>query len=346
MSRNGRTGEELHRRERKPSDSKRPTIRTQRTALQSALLRHLPPGILQLSKKLLKMSDRGEEGVDLYFTDGSSARADLVVGADGIRSVVRDTAWTDYNLAFTGTTIWRTLLEARDVADLDPRFQTTGWWHAPTTHVYFSPVGEGLWEIACRAYHDPETHRADKVSWGVPVANAAVEAHFGDLLPDIRTALGRVPAGGWREFAAFAGPELATLVAWDGRVALVGDASHALSGAFGAGAGFAMEDGWLLAQALRHFRNHRSRALAAFDDLRVPYYSRMYSYLAKQGAARTARLQALGNPSYDDRVRAKIITDGGEDMSWIYQHDIAAAWSEAINEAETEDGRREDMKTA
>lgn len=33
------------------------------------------------------MVDKGEEGVELHFKDGSSTTADLVVGADGIRSV-------------------------------------------------------------------------------------------------------------------------------------------------------------------------------------------------------------------------------------------------------------------
>ena len=61
---------------------------------------------------------------------------------------------------------------------LDPRFGTTGWWHTPTAHDYFSPVGDGLWEIATRAWHDPAIHSASKVSWGVPVANEHVESHF------------------------------------------------------------------------------------------------------------------------------------------------------------------------
>lgn len=93
--RNGRTGEELHKNER-PGDQEwphgawkiRPTIRTQRTKLQSALLAHVPPGVIQLSKKLQRIVNLGDEGdVELTFADGTSARADLVVGADGIRSV-------------------------------------------------------------------------------------------------------------------------------------------------------------------------------------------------------------------------------------------------------------------
>ncbi|KAK8044810.1 monooxygenase [Apiospora rasikravindrae] len=325
LNMNGHSGEELHRRERAPDPSlKRPTIRTQRTALQSALLAHVPPGTIQLSKKLARLVDVGDQGLEMHFKDNTTAPADLVIGADGIRSVVRDTAWPDYPLAFTGTTIWRTLLPLDAVQDLDPRFQITGWWHSPTTHVYFSPVGEGLWEIAARAYHEPATHSASKVSWGVPVANA-----------HIREALRRVPSGGWREFAAFAGPELSRLTAWDNRVVLVGDASHALSGAFGSGAGFAMEDGWVLARALEHFRNDLGRALPLFDRVRVPYYSRMYAHLARQAAGRKARLEEMGGEtSYDELVRNKIITDGGEDMSWIYMHDIGAVWADTLEELE------------
>lgn len=43
--------------------------------------------MIQLSKRLARMVDRGKEGIELYFEDGSIAIADLVVGADGIRSV-------------------------------------------------------------------------------------------------------------------------------------------------------------------------------------------------------------------------------------------------------------------
>ena len=143
-----------------------------------------------------------------------------------------------------------------------------------------------------------------------------------------------VPEGEWREFAAFAGPELSQLTGWDNKIVLVGDASHALSGAFGSGAGFAMEDGWVLAQALKLYHNDVSRALPLFDTIRVPYYSRMYSHLAHEGARRGQILRDLKNPSDDERVRIKIITDGGNTMDWIYKNDIAETWEQAVRDLE------------
>ncbi|KAJ8112562.1 hypothetical protein OPT61_g5094 [Boeremia exigua] len=327
---NGRSGEELHRREKSRTSVGHAPIRTQRTKLQSALLSQVHPKHIQLGNKLSSLVDRGDDGVELYFKDGSSITVDLVVGADGIRSVVRDAAWPDYEIKFTGTTIWRTLLNWEDVKDLDPRFEITGWWHTPSTHVYFSPVGEGLWEIAARAWHDPAVHSASKVSWGIPVDNAHVESHFTEYMPKIRQALARVPQDGWREFAAFAGPELDTLTAWNHKIVLVGDSSHALSGAFGSGAGFAMEDGWVLAQSLAHFRNDLNKALPLFNQVRVAYYARMYAHLASEAARRERNLQEIGDPSFDERVANKIISDGGVDMSWIYNNDIEAVWKQAV----------------
>jgi salicylate hydroxylase len=143
-----------------------------------------------------------------------------------------------------------------------------------------------------------------------------------------------VPAGEWREFAAFAGPELAQLTAWNNKIVLVGDASHALSGAFGSGAAFAMEDGWILAQALAYFNNDLQRALPLFDHIRLPYYSRMYAHLAQQGARRAEVLRSLENPTYDEKVKIKIIKDGGGAMDWIYKNNISEVWHRAIEELE------------
>ena len=138
--------------------------------------------------------------------------------------------------------------------------------------------------------------------------------------------------GDWREFAAFAGPELADLTAWNDKVVLVGDASHALSGAFGSGAGFAIEDGWVLAQALKHYRNDVHKALPLFNRIRLPYYARMYKHLAGVAEQRNNRERKLGeNPTYDDRVRAKIFNEGGSDMSWIYLNNIGKVWSDAMS---------------
>jgi salicylate hydroxylase len=61
-------------------------------------------------------------------------------------------------------------------------------------------------------------------------------------------------------------------------VVLIGDASHPLSGAFGSGAAFALEDAWILARSIEYSRAvgaDLSHALEIFDSIRSPYYARM-----------------------------------------------------------------------
>ncbi len=115
----------------------------------------------------------------------------------------------------------------------------------------------------------------------------------------VRDAITAVPEGAWKEFANYAGPGPERITGWD-KVVLIGDASHPLhgmsssahstwviiltasfsSGAFGSGATFGMEDGWVLAQALELVHSRGSEdlvrdALQIFEEIRLPYYQRM-----------------------------------------------------------------------
>ena len=63
------------------------TARFHRGHLQQALLKHIPSEIIHLKKKLVSASVDPRDGVQMRFQDGSTATADLLIGADGIRSV-------------------------------------------------------------------------------------------------------------------------------------------------------------------------------------------------------------------------------------------------------------------
>lgn len=126
----------------------------------------------------------------------------------------------------------------------------------------------------------------------------------------------------------------------------MGDSSHALSGAFGSGAGFAMEDGWVLAQALRRFGNDTTKALPLFNKVRVPYYHRMYTHLADAAATRAVKLRDLaaaareggggaGDDYEEERIQVKVIRFE-KDMDWIYRNNIGKVWEEVVEEEEKE----------
>ncbi|KAI9825928.1 MAG: hypothetical protein M1819_000447 [Sarea resinae] len=322
--------------------------RVRRTRLQSALLSKVPRGIIQLNKRLVSLENLEQGGVRLVFQDGTETIVDLVVGADGIRSVVRENIFPDHSIKFTGTTVWRVLIPATAVAHIPDLPSATSWWHGPAGHVFFCPVdnpaevgeSERLFEIAARNTVDPETVVGKRLSWGIPATNERVQSHFTDYDPRVRDALAQVPEGQWREFSAFAGPRLEKLTAWD-KVVLIGDASHPLSGAFGSGAAFALEDGWILARAIEHTRSSReplTNALEIFDTIRSPYYLRMYQYLDGQKQKVQEAHGATPTETFEARLQVKLASLGGDEaLPWIYRNDIEDVWGRYLGDRSSVD---------
>lgn len=186
---------------------------------------------------------------------------------------------------------------------------STAWWHGPAGHFYNclvddpseTPEDEQMFEIAVHNVVPAPSVKEKRFSWGIPATNQRVESHFTEYDPRVREALSRVPEGLWKEFSSFSGPRLEKVIAWD-KVVLIGDASHPLTGkmtiisafirnltyfclgAFGSGAAFAMQDSWILAQAIAYTRASRqplAAALAIFDSIRSPYYQRMFVSLSQ-----------------------------------------------------------------
>ncbi|KAL4779365.1 hypothetical protein BJX76DRAFT_91539 [Aspergillus varians] len=341
--RNGRTGEPANLDTTAPAAGKAPedddgyaAIRARRTRLQAALLEKVVPSTIQFGKKLVDIQDLGEnKGVRLVFKDGTETTADLVVGADGIRSIVRRTLFPSHHLRVTGNTAFRVLIPVSSIAHLD--FPTsTGWWHGLNGHLYFSHVDDEsereLCEITVRSYNEPVT--ADRTAtWAIPTTNEHVLARTAEYDPRIQELLRVVPEGAWREFAMVAGPCLQEITAWD-KVALIGDASHPLSGAFGSGAAFAMEDGWILARAIEHSIKSDTTikdALEIFQRIRGPYYERMYEFLDKREAV--LQHNRKENTDFDSVIRARIAVFGilgGGALDWIYKNDIKQVWKEYV----------------
>lgn len=86
MSRNGLNGDLIGSTGESNLPPRQQPHRVRRTRLQSALVGKVPPGVIQLRKRLQGIENLAQ-GVKLTFEDGTAYEAELVVGADGIRSV-------------------------------------------------------------------------------------------------------------------------------------------------------------------------------------------------------------------------------------------------------------------
>ncbi|MGW2419690.1 FAD-dependent oxidoreductase [Streptomyces sp. NPDC001709] len=191
--------------------------------------------------RLVAMTD-GPQGVTARFADGSTAGADLLVGADGLNSLVRRILTPGVRHRYAGQRVFYGYSGFAPVAD--GTGVITFVRGSETTFGYaVSPAGQTYW--FARVSTEP-----------LPVGRSAQRAPWREeLLPLLRK--DATPAAD--VVAASQGPVMVTNAAemplgtlWQkGRVLLIGDAAHAASPATGQGASMALEDAVVLAKALR-----------------------------------------------------------------------------------------------
>lgn len=88
--RDGVTGKVLYEYPPYVGEARYHDTRVRRSVLQDALKSRVPSNVIQLQKRLVDIISEAEGGATALFEDGTSAHADLIIGADGIRSVSSD----------------------------------------------------------------------------------------------------------------------------------------------------------------------------------------------------------------------------------------------------------------
>src|SRR3954452_10264470 len=77
--------------------------------LLAARARQADPGVVRLNRKATGFTER-VDGVELHFNDGSSAKGDILVGGDGVKSVVRAQMFGAAPATYTGDGAWRVVV--------------------------------------------------------------------------------------------------------------------------------------------------------------------------------------------------------------------------------------------
>ncbi|ONM49602.1 FAD-dependent monooxygenase [Nocardia donostiensis] len=198
-----------------------------RTELLDLLRAALPSEVLRPSIEVTEVSADGT-----VVHSGGISQADLVVGADGLRSVTRRSLWPDEpGPRYAGFGTWRLIVAPRAV---DGSVETWG----RRARFGYAPLPDG--RVYCYIMVDAAQGdrgslaelRRSLTDWHAPIPALLADA-------DETTAL---------YHDTFELPELRTYVS--GRVALLGDAAHAMTPNLGQGAGQALEDAVVLAGAV------------------------------------------------------------------------------------------------
>lgn len=249
-----------------------PIVLATRASVVEALLGRLPAGALRLGSAVVDV-DPGDAARPAKVTtaDGASYAADLVVAGDGIRSAIRGVLFPGHPApAYAGFTTWRAVVPAPAQAAF-----TLGETWGRGQVFGAMPLTDG------RVYWYATANRPEGEKYADP--RAEVLALFGDWHDPIPELVG---AAGPREVLHLDVHWSATpLPAFHrGRVALLGDAAHAMTPNLGQGGNQALEDAVDLAALLANRGGDVAAALPEYTALRLPRTTAVVRKSTRMGA--------------------------------------------------------------
>ncbi|EHK88057.1 FAD-dependent oxidoreductase [Saccharomonospora azurea] len=224
------------------------------------LLALLPEGMVHLDHRLTEIEDSGSSAT-LTFAGGATVTADLVIGADGIRSTVRNQLFSDNQPVFAGAHAYRAVIDSVDTDGLDVDDNLRLYMNERGTMVYFLPLrhrDQVSFDITALSADD---------SWAPEVTTDELVAlldGFDERLVNITRNLDLDTVTSRAVF------DIDPVDRWHSDcVTLLGDSAHAMLHHQGQGANQAIQDAGGLADALRE-ADSVAEALALYQSTRKP----------------------------------------------------------------------------
>lgn len=268
--------------------------------------RAFDPDVVRLNHRATGFTESAD-GVTLNFADGSSAQGDLLIGADGLKSVVRHQIVGEVPATYTGDAAWRITVP---IERLPPNFleQVMSVFMGPGGHVvmYYLRAGALLNFVGI-----VETDDVSDESWTVKMPWEQLKADFAGWHPIIQTVIdkadkdkcyrwslhNRLPISNWST----------------ARATLLGDSAHATLPYLAQGAVMAIEDGAVLARAL-NMESDIAAALQLYQRNRIDRTSRI--------VLQSTENRRLFHLHSEAEIRAEFAKrdEGKERNKWLYSY--------------------------
>jgi salicylate hydroxylase len=313
-TRNMQTGEFLEFNDRRKTAARygAPYYTFHRADLLDAVASGLDHRLIHLDHRLVGIEERSE-GVVLAFANGAKVEAEFVIGADGVRSVIRHALYGHDHPTYTGQMVWRALLNRSDV----PRdvLEPTGHiqWVGPGCHLLAYCIrGEKLVNIVTQE----DTDKWVEEGWSTRGDPDEMRSSFPNPEPRLEKLLNIVTE--CSKWGLFTRPLTEN---WGrGRIQLIGDAAHAMLPNAGQGACQAFEDAYILARWLDACRNP-VEAFASFRRIRIPRV-----HAVQRLSFANARFKHMR----DSTEQKDLITSGKGSVhgttEWVWAYDAVSGW--------------------
>ncbi|WP_027940538.1 FAD-dependent monooxygenase [Amycolatopsis taiwanensis] len=285
-------------------------------ALEAAV-RATSPGTIHLGSKAAGFEE-DDHGVTLILGNGERARGDVLIGADGWRSVIRTQLWGDTTPEFSGMIAWRGLVPMDSLPEhMKENVGTT--WIGPGGHAVSYPLHKGtiMNFVATIEGKQWSSERGSE-----PGTAEECLADFTGWHEEVQTLIRLSPT-----LSKWALMQRDPITRWSsGRVSLVGDACHATLPFLAQGAVHSMEDGLVLARALETYGDDPAgpfEALSRYESARIERTSRM----VRGARANTERFhsQELKDEQTAEKYLAREWSNAPifDRYDWLYSYDSA-----------------------
>jgi salicylate hydroxylase len=284
-----------------------------RADLLALLQRALPQHPLHLDHRCIEV-DQNEHEAELTFASAggrtTKVTADVVIGADGIHSLVSRAVTRQIDARFSGLCAFRCLVPAEKAPEIALRPVQT-LWLGPGRHFVHYPISAGRL-VNVVAIVPAGNWRDD--SWTADGEVSDLSAEFEGW--DHRVHQLIRSAGSTKRWAMY---DRDPLERWsEGRITLLGDAAHAMLPFFAQGAAQAIEDAVVLADCLQKAdAGSVPQALQRYEAIRRPRTSQVQ----RMSRGREVRNHLPDGPEQERRDSEFASGDPLRQSAWLYGHD-------------------------
>jgi salicylate hydroxylase len=301
-----------------------------RADLLDALASTVDKSHIHLGHRLVS-ADVREDCVVLKFENGNVVEANYVIGADGVKSVLRQTLYGDDKPTYTGQMAWRALLDASIVPEdiLAPNGHIE--WVGPGAHIRAYYIRN---KTMVNIVTQQDTGDWVEETWNGKGNPDDMRASFPNPEPRLKRLLDLVTD--CMKWGLFARPINDN---WGfGRVQLIGDAAHAMVPNAGQGACQAFEDAYILGRWLSSgcsveeaFENFRRVRVPRVHGVHQPAIQAHEGHAGAEGSSRSARLLA---PIRQERLAVRLRSGDAMGSNAVRQR-VVRRWPECRDRVES-----------